>query len=605
MISTIIRSAFIVSVLFPLSICSAADDDIRTVSAKLESATVYRPGAELIHTAKTSLIKGDNDLYIEGLSPSIDENSLKINIPGGVTVVSHGFSQNYLADKPTDATVKRLQDSIDRYNKELARIETKLLINDDLMKLLKANNSIGGTQNGVSVNELVKMMDYYKSKSTELAGETAAYTVRKKEVTEKINSFTRQRDSEKRKNDKISGRLQLKLLNPKAGDYEITVSYYTDRALWEPCYDLQMTGTDKPLKIVYKADIRQTTGLDWNKVNLTLSAATPANGRVAPIPQAWFLEYVSANVRSKSFNAPMQNSLSYERAVPESEVSEESQIKIRGAGSVRTDSQPVYVVDGEPVSAEYVASLDPNSVKDMTVLKDASATAIYGSRAANGVVVITLKAGMEDYVTASESEIDVTYKIDLPYTISGNGNPQNVLLRSVDTEADYRYYCFPKADKAVFLTASLKNREKLNLLPGKANITIEGSYTGTTYINPDDTRETLDLTLGQDNRVTVKREKLRDMSSVKFLGSDVKQEFAYRISVINTKNVPVRMIVKDQYPLSTQKDIVVEVSGYTGKPHENKEVGTLTWEFELAPGATETFDLRYGVKYPKGRRLNL
>jgi TonB-dependent SusC/RagA subfamily outer membrane receptor len=601
-----ISSLIIISAFFPLWICSAADSDIRTVSAKLESATVFRKGAELIHTTKTALTKGDNELYIEGLSPNIDENSLKISIPDGVTVVSHSFSQNHLANQPADATVKCLQDSIDRYNKELVLINTKLQINEDLIQLLKANNSIGGTQSGVSVNELIKMMDYYKSKSTELNNEIATFTARKKELSEKINSFTRQRDSEKRKNDKVSGRLHLKLISPATGNFSVTVGYYTDHASWEPCYDLQMNGTDKPLKIVYKADIRQTTGLDWDKVNLTLSTVIPSNGKVAPMPQAWFLQYVMA-ASTKSMNAaPMQNTLSYELQgrVAGVAVEQDAPIMIRGT-SKSADTQPLYIVNGESVSSEYLSSLDPNSIKSMEVLKDAAATSVYGSRGVNGVVLITLKSGMEDYVITSESEIDVTYKIDLPYTIAGNGNPQNVVLRSAETEAEYRYYCAPKLDRAVFLTASIKNREKLNLLPGKANITIEGSYTGTTYIDPDNTRETLDLTLGQDNRVTVKREKMQDMSSVRFLGSDVRQEFAYRISVINTKAAPVRMIVKDQYPLSTQKEIVVEVLGFTGKPHENKEIGTLTWEFELAPGKTESFDLRYSVKYPRGRSLNL
>ena len=600
----------IIFAFFPFSINAVADSDIRTVSAKLESATVFRNGAEMTHTVKTSLVKGDNDLYIEGLSPAIDENSLKINIQGGVTVVAHGFSQNHLADNPANATVKRLQDSIDRYRKEIDRINTKLQINDDLINLLKANNSIGGAQTGVNVNELMKMMDYFKNKSTELNNEIAANTARKKELNEKINSFTRQLDSEKRKNDKVSGRLYLKLLSPNAGNFTITVGYYTGRASWEPCYDLQTDGTDKPLKITYKADIRQTTGLDWDKVNLTLSTVTPSNGKVAPLPQAWFLEYVSPTVSNRSSNdMMMQNTLSYEMADMTPGVVAKKNIQpvmVRGTSTSKESSaQPLYIVDGMAVSHEYFSSLDQSSIKSVEVLKDGSATSIYGSRGANGVVVVTLKSGMEDYVTASESEIDVTYKIDLPYTISGNGNPQNVVLRSVETEVDYRYYCAPKLDRAVFLTASIKNREKLNLLPGKANITVEGVYTGTTYIDPVNTRETLDITLGQDNRVTVKRDKLQDMSSVKFLGSDVRQEFAYRISVINTKNTPVRMILKDQYPLSTQKDIVVEGISFTGKPHENKEIGTVTWEFELAQGKTESFDLRYSVKYPRGRRLNL
>ena len=547
MSSKITRSFIIFT--FPLFIAaSAIGNDVRTVSAKLESATVFLRGAELIHTTATTLTKGESEWYIEGLSPAIDENSLKISIPDGVTVVSHSFSQNYLADQPADATVRRLQDSIDRYNKELVLINNKLKINEDLIQLLKTNHSIGGAQTGVNVNELMKMMDYYKSKSTELNGEIVACAARKTVVSEKINSFTRQRDLEKRKHDKVSGRLHLKLLSPNAGKFTVTISYYTVHALWEPCYDLIVEGTDKPLKIIYKADIKQTTGLDWDKVNLTLSTVIPGSGKVAPMPQAWFLRYLTADARARNINAaPMQNIMSYEMASR-----------------------------AEAVAAEQEAPLMMQETNTM-----------------------------EDYVIASESEIDVTYKIDLPYTIAGNGNPQNVVLRSAETEAEYRYYCAPKLDRAVFLTAAVKNREKLNLLPGKANITIEGSYTGSTFIDPDNIRETLDLTLGQDNRVMVKREKMQDMSSVRFLGSDVRQEFAYRISVINTKTVPVRMILKDQYPLSTQKDIVVEVLNFTGKPHENKEIGTLTWEFELASGKTESFDLRYSVKYPRGRNLNL
>ena len=607
--SIVILSFLNVYALFHISFASA--NDVRTISAKLESATVFRKGAELTHSTNTALSKGENEIFIEGLSPVIDENSLKIKMSGGVTIMAHSFSQNFLTNNPADANIKRLQDSIDRYNKELVRINSKMQINDDLIQLLKANNSIGGSQNGVSVNELMKMMDYYKSKSSELSDEIVVYTARKTVVNEKINSFTRQLDSEKRKNDKVSGRLYLKLLCPAAGNFTIGVSYYTEYASWEPCYDLQSDGTDKPLKIVYKADIRQTTGLDWEKVNLTLSTVIPSNGKVAPILQAWFLEYIIATPTMKSMNIPAQNTLSYRtqnKMMEFDEVSDEYKndaFFIRGTGGINKE-KPLYIVDGVIVTDEYFSSIDPSYIKDFSVLKDEAATSLYGARASNGVIIITLKSGMDDlYVTASESEIDLNYKIDLPYSIAGNGNPQNVVLRTAETEADYRYYCAPKLDKAVFLTASIKNREKLNLLPGKANITVEGSYMGTTFIDPDNVRETLDLTLGQDNRVTVKREKMQDMSSIKFLGSEVRQEFVYRISVINTKTVPVSIIVKDQYPISTQKEVIVEGLVYTGKPHENNEIGTLTWEFELAPGKTESFDLRYIVKYPKGKRLNL
>lgn len=80
-------------------------------------------------------------------------------------------------------------------------------------------------------------------------------------------------------------------------------------------------------------------------------------------------------------------------------------IRIRGQGSITASSQPLFVVDGVPLynpeddltnnseTANVMASFNPNDIESVTVLKDASATAIYGSRAANGVILITTKSG--------------------------------------------------------------------------------------------------------------------------------------------------------------------------------------------------------------------
>ena len=82
-------------------------------------------------------------------------------------------------------------------------------------------------------------------------------------------------------------------------------------------------------------------------------------------------------------------------------------VYIRGMGTLSSSSQPLYVIDGVPVNSDYdsmssnnnyfdpMAAYNPNDIESITVLKDAAATAIYGSRAANGVIVITTKKGQE------------------------------------------------------------------------------------------------------------------------------------------------------------------------------------------------------------------
>ena len=66
---------------------------------------------------------------------------------------------------------------------------------------------------------------------------------------------------------------------------------------------------------------------------------------------------------------------------------------IRGVGSLTADNEPLYVLDRTPVSSSVMVMMNPNDFESVTVLKDASATSIYGSRAANGVIYITTKRG--------------------------------------------------------------------------------------------------------------------------------------------------------------------------------------------------------------------
>ena len=66
---------------------------------------------------------------------------------------------------------------------------------------------------------------------------------------------------------------------------------------------------------------------------------------------------------------------------------------IRDSTSLNAGTSPLYILDGAPVSNDVFTSLNPNDIENVTVLKDASSTSIYGARAANGVVYITTKKG--------------------------------------------------------------------------------------------------------------------------------------------------------------------------------------------------------------------
>lgn len=585
-----------------------AADEKNTVTAELKNATVFAAGAELQHNAQAVLKQGSSELIIQGISSYIDINSIQVNCPASVTILGVEFSNNYLQPDMALPAVKKLEDSVEKIVADIAGIDVNITTTTELIQVLKANQSIKGDQTGLSVAELMKLMDYYKKKATELQQEMASLQDRKKKLQAIQAKLNKQITEEQRKNTQSGGRIILQLSVAIAGQHNFVVSYITQNAYWTPYYDVRVDDIKKPMTIIHKAKIVQTTGIDWKQVKLSLSTSTPTQYGAAPVLRSWFLSYIDP-IRAMDSRMARNRIQSFGEATSKVTSNTLSEVVVTGVGirgqrSVSGDNTPLYVVNGTVMTADDFAKLNPNDFKNIEVLKDAAATSLYGSRAANGAIIVTLKEGLDDYVTVTDNELDLTYDIALPYDVPTNGKQQIATLKESSIQAAYKYYSVPKMDKEAYLLAEIGEWEKLNLLPGEANIIFEGTYIGKTFIDPANTADTMNLTMGKDKRVVIKREKMADFSSVKFLGSNKLQKLTYEITVKNNKKEPIKMLLKDQYPLSTNKDVEVELLE-SSDAMIYAELGVLTWKIELAPGESKKVRIGYSVKYPKGKTLNL
>jgi TonB-dependent SusC/RagA subfamily outer membrane receptor len=604
--------SFATAIVLSFSIHTLATDGPLVVPSSLKTVTVYRSGAELIHNTSVQLSQGNEELVLEGISNNIDINSVQINCLSAVTIMGVEFSNNFLVMPEATARIKFLQDSAEIVQKEIEKANVQVQTTTDLLEVLKSNRDIKGQQTGLSVAELIKLMDYYKNKSTELQNELAQQKARQKKLADLLLKIKVQVNEEENKNTKIAGRLKLQLSVATAGKYDFVVSYITPNAWWTPYYDIRVDDIKSPLKVVYKAKVTQTTGIDWKKVKLSLSTSVPNQWGNAPVLKSWFLSYINpVNVMERRLsNAPMTDlqgrvaGVNVQNELSENVVTGYGALKIRGASTLTKEAVPLYIVNGAPMSADNFAKINPASIKKIDVLKDAQATSVYGSRAANGVVVVSLKDGLDDYVSVTDNELNIIFDIDLPYDVPTNGKEQTATLKEYSINSLYKYYAVPKLDKDAYLLAEVPEWEKLNLLPGDANIIFEGTYVGKSFIDPASTLDTLNLTLGRDKRVVIKKEKLIDYSSTKFLGSNKLQKFTYELTVKNNKKDTVRMMLKDQYPIATNKEIEVELLD-DGGALVNTEIGVLTWKLQLAPGEVKKLRFSYSVKYPKDKVLNL
>jgi len=594
------KMKFLLSVTFAFTILfTKATDDKNNISALLKAVTVYKSGAEMQHQFSATLKQGNNEIWVNGISNNIDINSIQLKTPSGVTVMGIEFSNNYLIPVEKSARIKMLEDSLQIIDKEKEKINISITNTTDLMEVLKANRDIKGTQTGLSVTELMKLMEYYKTKQLELQNDLSAFTDKKKKLDVQYNRIKNQIAEDDKKNTTTSGRLIIQFNTAIAGKYDFSFSYISPNAYWVPFYDVKMESITAPLKIIYRAKVFQTTGIDWKQIKLSLSNSVPSQWGNAPQIQSWYLGYINPvhamNKTLVSARAYSANTLS-EAAIANYDIKEK-----KLDASI---SQPIYVVNGSIMDEQEFQKISPSAIKKMEVLKGATATNIYGARATAGAIVVTLKDGLEDYVSVSDNTLNLSFDIDLPYDVPTNGKAQTATLQTIDAPALYKNYSIPKLDQDAYLLAVIPNWEKLNLLPGDANIIVEGTYVGKSFIDPNATTDSLNLTLGKDKRIIVKRDKIIDYSSVKFLGNNKVQKFTYEITVKNTKKETISLLLKDQYPLSTNKEIEVELLD-ANNADVDKDSGILNWQLTLAAGESKKIRFTYTVKYPKDKTLNL
>lgn len=178
-------------------------------------------------------------------------------------------------------------------------------------------------------------------------------------------------------------------------------------------FTITLTGNSKKLKISYvgmkpqlvnvagKSTINVKLEDDSNSLNdvvvigygavkkkdLTGSVATVSNKALEAVPVANATEALQGKMAGVQITAT--------EGSPDAEM----KIRVRGGGSITGDNTPLYIVDGFPV--ESISDIPASDIEDITVLKDASSTAIYGSRGANGVILVTTKSGKEGKVSVS------------------------------------------------------------------------------------------------------------------------------------------------------------------------------------------------------------
>lgn len=207
------------------------------------------------------------------------------------------------------------------------------------------------------------------------------------------------------------------------------------------------------------------------------------------------------------------------------------------------------------------------------------------------------------FSTLKETLTEIEYSIKVPYTIRSDGQDHVIRIKESSVPAHFVYYAVPKLESDVFLVAEIADWQQLRLLSGKVSVYFEGTFTGQSFINADLPGDTLEISLGRDKDILVKREGNKMLNDKKIMGNYVKETFAWDISIKNNKNSVVNLILEDQFPISQRKSVEVELLETSGAKID-KDNGKLSWDLNLEAGGKKTLSTKFSVKYPKQTTLN-
>lgn len=541
--------------------------DTARASADISQATVYFGyGAELTHQSKVKVNASTKTIVIDQISTNVDINSLQISCPESVALLSHRYMIFYPLPPEVvkNKDVERLEDTINLVQKEINRTGNLILIEQETLAktgvLIEATLNANGNKTVTSA-EVLKLVEYYNAKIEKSKTAIFNYQQNSAQLDKRIDELEKRiaiMNINPPPGKKPFGQLILQVICKKAEEIPVSLSYYTQNAGWTPVYDIRVNSKTNKVKLVYKASLTQTTGIDWKKTKMTLSTGTPNFGVKAPVLSPWYLQlYVPELYKA---------------------------LTGRAAG-VNVNRNTIQSFNDDKALAEVVVTGLNGFYKQQKLEEDTIDPST-----------------LQQYTTLNEGQLNTNFEIDLPYDIESDGQLHSVTIKDEEIICTLKNYAVPRPDKEAYLLAEVVDWQNLDLLPGDANIIMDDTYIGKSLIDPNTTADTLNLSLGKDKRLAIKRSLVKELSSLKTSGGNSRQNFTYEIIVKNNKLTDVNLLLKDQYPLSTIKEVEVKLED-SGDAMVNEETGILTWKVSLKPGESKKVRFSYSVKYPKDKKI--
>ena len=286
-----IMKRIIASILMGCSLLNAsAQKEISTV-APIKKVTVFFTGAQVQHEAKVDLQMGRQDIVFQKLTDFVDPNTVQVKAQGDVTILSVRTRKNFEDLKISNEEIHALNAKKDLLYKKDQALRDEYVILEMDKNLLMQNRDLKGQDQGLKTTELKEAYLFMHTKLTEVITRETAIYAELEDLQKKMNQIEQEIISQRSKPVINYSEVVVEVDVTKSCTAGFQFNYISPNATWKAYYDMRSDGIGKPVRLEAKANVSQTTGIEWKNVDLVLSTNDPYENAQEPTMQPWIIYY--------------------------------------------------------------------------------------------------------------------------------------------------------------------------------------------------------------------------------------------------------------------------------------------------------------------------
>lgn len=600
-----------------------ASEAEKEAKSKITKATVFLSGAQVTRESNIRLSKGTTTLKFKELSPFIDKNSIKVSGIGNFTILSVDFNINHIEKTESKPETISLISQIEKLTLEVENKKMALNILSERKGFLSANEKVISSDKVISPNDFKLFKEIFSSDYESIQKSTLKNQRLVDSLNKEIQVLNKQVKEISSVKELPTSEITVLVSSKVDSDAAITLTYYLSNAGWFPSYDLRVENINSPVKLAYKANVYQNTGIDWNNIELTFSNASPMESAVLPTLNPYYLffnNYPSPKADNSRYNPNLREVTGI---IKDSETGEpipfaNVMIKDKTIGTT-SDFDGKFSLSIPIGSKSLIVNYVGYESKEVTISNSFLDIPLNESVTALQEVVVTdyrvpLISRKDKYKKESEPipvemktadyKTNFEFAIKIPYSISSKAGNLSIEMKEVELNTSYLYKTIPKLNPQAFLIANIVDWEQHSLLDGEVNLYFEKTFVGKSILDLSQLSDTLEVSLGVDKNITVTRNKQKEHTMKQFFGGNKIETISWKTIIRNNKSETIKIYVFDQIPISNNEEITVEPVNVSGG-ELNKETGEISWEIDLAPKETAEKTLEYKVKHPKKEYLRI